>query len=82
MTSLAKESRRATGNIFLDNYVLDSFDVPKTVLRGLSCLLAFELKIGEFKPEYVGNINLYFEALDREVKKECVELVGIVFGEE
>ena len=25
--------------------------------RGLSCLVAFELKIGEFKPEYVGKIN-------------------------
>lgn len=38
--------------------------------RELSCLVAFELKIGEFKPEYVGKINLYLEALDREVKKE------------
>ena len=38
--------------------------------RGLSCLVAFELKIGEFKPEYVGKINLYLEALDREVKKQ------------
>ena len=37
--------------------------------RELSCLVAFELKIGEFKPEYVGKINLYLEALDREVKK-------------
>lgn len=37
--------------------------------RGLSCLVAFELKIGEFKPEYVGKMNLYLEALDREVKK-------------
>lgn len=37
--------------------------------RGLSCLVAFELKIGEFKPEYVGKVNLYLEALDREVKK-------------
>ena len=27
--------------------------------RGLSCLVAFELKIGEFKPEYIGKINLY-----------------------
>lgn len=27
--------------------------------RGLSCLVAFELKIGGFKPEYVGKINLY-----------------------
>ena len=38
--------------------------------RGLSCLVAFELKIGEFKPEYVGKINVYLEALDREVKKD------------
>jgi len=37
--------------------------------RGLSCLVAFELKIGEFKPEYVGKVNLYLEALDREIKK-------------
>ena len=37
--------------------------------RGLSCLVVFELKIGEFKPEYVGKVNLYLEALDREVKK-------------
>ena len=37
--------------------------------RGLSCLAAFELKLGEFKPEYVGKMNLYLEALDREVKK-------------
>ncbi|HDX1004916.1 TPA: DUF1016 family protein [Pasteurella multocida] len=37
--------------------------------RGLSCLVAFELKTGEFKPEYVGKMNLYLEALDREVKK-------------
>ncbi|WP_317854488.1 PDDEXK nuclease domain-containing protein [Chakrabartyella piscis] len=38
--------------------------------RGLACLVAFELKIGAFKPEYVGKINFYLEALDREVKKE------------
>lgn len=109
-----EESKKATGNIFLDNYVLDFLDVPDNVSehdlqksitknfileigkdftfigeeyrvqvgnhdyyidllfyhRGLSCLVAFELKIGEFKPEYVGKINLYLEALDREVKKE------------
>lgn len=38
--------------------------------RGLSCLVVFELKIGEFKPEYVGKINLYLEVLDRDVKKD------------
>ena len=111
------ESKQATGNIFLDTYVLDFLNVPDTVSeqdlqksiirnlkdfileigkdftfvgeeyrvqvgnhdyyidllfyhRGLSCLVAFELKIGEFKPEYVGKMNLYLEALDREVRKE------------
>jgi predicted nuclease of restriction endonuclease-like (RecB) superfamily len=38
--------------------------------RELSCLVAFELKIGEFKPEYVGKMNFYLEALDREYRKE------------
>ncbi len=38
--------------------------------RGLSCLVAFELKIGDFKPEHIGKINFYLEALDRETKKE------------
>ena len=36
----------------------------------LSCLVAFELKLGEFKAEYLGKMNLYLEALDRDVKKE------------
>ncbi|MDK4500896.1 PDDEXK nuclease domain-containing protein [Fusobacterium necrophorum] len=117
LTPAIEESRRATGNVFLDNYVLDFLDLPETVSerdlqksiirnlkdfileigkdftfigeeyrvqvgkhdyyidllfyhRELSCLVAFELKIGEFKPEYVGKINLYLEALDHEVKKE------------
>ncbi len=111
------EAKKATGNLFLDNYVLDFLDVPESVSeydlqksiirnlknfileigkdftfvgeeykvqvgnhdyfidllfyhRGLSCLVAFELKIGEFKPEYVGKVNLYLEALDRDIKKE------------
>ena len=38
--------------------------------RGLSCLVAFELKISEFKPEYISKMNFYLEALDREHKKE------------
>ena len=32
--------------------------------------MAFDLKIDEFKPECVGKMNLYLEALDREVRKE------------
>lgn len=38
--------------------------------RELSCLVAFELKLGEFKAEYLGKMNLYLEAVDRDVKKE------------
>jgi predicted nuclease of restriction endonuclease-like (RecB) superfamily len=38
--------------------------------RDLHCLVAFELKIGKFKPEYLGQLEFYLEALDREVKKE------------
>jgi len=37
--------------------------------RELSCLVAFELKLGEFNAEYLGKMNLYLEALDRDVKK-------------
>ena len=37
--------------------------------RALSCLVAIELKIGKFKPEHIGQINFYLEALDRDVKK-------------
>ena len=37
--------------------------------RGLSALVAFELKIGKFSPEHLGQLNFYLEALDRDVKK-------------
>ena len=31
--------------------------------------MAFELKVGPFKPEHMGQLNFYLEALDRDVKK-------------
>lgn len=37
--------------------------------RALSCLVAVDLKVGKFKPEHIGQINFYLEALDRDVKK-------------
>lgn len=39
--------------------------------RGLCCLVAIELKIGKFKPEYISKLDFYLEALDRQVKKEA-----------
>jgi predicted nuclease of restriction endonuclease-like (RecB) superfamily len=37
--------------------------------RGLNCLVAIELKIGRFEPEYLGKLSFYLEALDRDVRK-------------
>ena len=37
--------------------------------RELQCLVAFELKADKFKPEHLGQLNFYLEALDRNVKK-------------
>jgi predicted nuclease of restriction endonuclease-like (RecB) superfamily len=36
--------------------------------RVLNCLVAIELKIEKFKPEHLGQLNFYLEALDRDVK--------------
>ena len=37
--------------------------------RELQCMVAFELKIDEFKPAYLGQLEFYLEALDRDIKK-------------
>lgn len=36
--------------------------------RGLQCLVAIELKAVDFQPEFVGKMDMYLEALDRDVK--------------
>jgi predicted nuclease of restriction endonuclease-like (RecB) superfamily len=36
--------------------------------RELQCLVAVDLKIGEFKPDYVGKMQFYLGALDEQVK--------------
>ncbi len=38
--------------------------------RSLQCLIAFELKADKFKPEHLGQLNFYLEALDRDVRKQ------------
>lgn len=45
--------------------------------RALSCLGA---EIGKFKPEHIGQINFYLEAIDRDVKKPNENpSVGVIF---
>jgi len=36
--------------------------------RQLQCLVVFELKTTKFKPEHIGQLEFYLEALDRDVK--------------
>jgi predicted nuclease of restriction endonuclease-like (RecB) superfamily len=37
--------------------------------RGLNCLIAIELKVGRFEPEYLGKLGFYLEALDQNERK-------------
>jgi predicted nuclease of restriction endonuclease-like (RecB) superfamily len=37
--------------------------------RGLQCLVAIELKTGKFEPAYMGQLEFYLEALDRDVRR-------------
>ena len=61
-TFVGEEYRVQVGN---HDYYIDLLFYNRTY----SCLVAFELKIGEFKPEYISKMNLYLEALDRHEKK-------------
>ena len=38
--------------------------------RALQCLVAIELKAVGFQPEFVGKMDMYLEALDRDVKRD------------
>lgn len=38
--------------------------------RALQCLVAIELKTVDFKPEFVGKMDMYLEALDRDIKRD------------
>ena len=37
--------------------------------RTLNCMVAIELKTEKFKPEHLGQLNFYLEALDRDIRK-------------
>ena len=37
--------------------------------RALNYLVGFELKIDEFQPAHLGQLEFYLEALDRDVRK-------------
>lgn len=61
-TFVGEEYRIQVGN---EDFYIDLLFYNRT----LSCLVAFELKIGKFKPEYISKMDFYLEALDRQEKK-------------
>jgi YhcG PDDEXK nuclease domain len=48
----------------------EHFDGQLLFHRRLRCLVAIELKIGDFKPEHKGKMEFYLEALDCQEKME------------
>ncbi len=51
--------------------------------RRLRCLVAIELKIGEFQPEFVGKMQFYLTALDRQVREDGENpSIGIILCKE
>jgi len=51
--------------------------------RRLKCLVAIELKVGEFQPEFVGKMQFYLAALDRQVREESENpSIGIILCKE
>lgn len=61
-TFIGEEYRIQVGE---DDFYIDLLFYNRT----LSCLVAFELKTGKFKPEYVSKMDFYLEALDRQERK-------------
>lgn len=51
-----------TSGVFKDSYLLFFH-------RDLRCLVAFELKTGQFEPEHLGQLSFYLEALDRDHRR-------------
>lgn len=51
--------------------------------RRLRCLVAIELKVGDFQPEFVGKMQFYLTALDRKVRQEDENpSIGIILCKE
>jgi len=73
---VGEEYKLEVGN---DNFKIDLLFYH----RYLNCLVAFELKIGKFKPSHLGQLEFYLEALDRDVKtKEENPSIGILLCRE
>ncbi len=71
-TFLGQEYRLQVGN---SDFAIDLLFFH----RELQSLVAFELKVDKFQPEYLGQLEFYLEALDRDIKKPHENLsIGVL----
>ena len=62
-------------NVAGDDYFLDLLFYNTR----LHCYVVFELKIGDFKPEYAGKLNFYINTVDEQIKTENDHLtIGVL----
>lgn len=62
-------------NVSGDDYFLDLLFYN----THLHCYVVFELKMGEFKPEYAGKLNFYINTIDSQIKgKEDKPTIGVL----
>lgn len=73
LTPALKEFPQDASGVFKDSYLIDFAGLTEPYLlfyhRDLQCLVAFELKTGDFEPAHLGQLNFYLEALDRQEKR-------------
>jgi len=76
LSAVLRQMAPEAETIFRDQYVMEfvggkAYDSEYEFFhRELQCLVAFEMKMEQFKPEHLGQLNFYLEALDRDVKKD------------
>jgi predicted nuclease of restriction endonuclease-like (RecB) superfamily len=62
-------------NVDNDDYFLDLLFYN----YHLHCFVVFELKVGEFKPEYTGKLNFYINTVDAQIKgKNDAPTIGVL----
>ena len=72
-------SNRGGSRAALDELLQKAREIRDIKLRRLRALVAIELKIGEFEPEYVGKMQFYLSVLDDTVRlPEEQPSIGII----
>jgi YhcG PDDEXK nuclease domain/DUF1016 N-terminal domain len=74
LSPAVRQDHGAAASVFKNAYVVEFLNLPDEhseadLHRGLNCLVAIELKVDRFEPEYLDKLGFYLEALDRDARK-------------